>query len=134
MRASALLLAATLCSQCGADWTLVTGNSQLFRLLANLASLVPTLLIQDEVEWCVCVQEMRLCLEEREGLESLQSDLLCSCCIILESSVAFTAVQTSSCSGEALAHYLRLSPSQPRIFAFLSLFYRAPNFADTIAG
>jgi hypothetical protein len=91
MRASALLLAATLCSQCGADWTLVTGNSQLFRLLANLASL-----------------EMRLCLEEREGLESLQSDLLCSCCIILESSVAFTAVQTSSCSAVTEEDILQL--------------------------
>ena len=136
MRASALLLAASLCSQCGADWTLVTGNSQLFRLLATLASLVLTLLIQCEVKWCVCIQEMRLCLEGREGLESLQSDLLCSCCIILESSVTFTAVQTSSCSGEALAlltHVFLLSNSLNLRF-FARLFYLAPNFVNTIAG
>ena len=41
MRECALLLAASLCTLCSVEWTLVLGNSQLFRLLANLASLVP---------------------------------------------------------------------------------------------
>lgn len=99
MRTSALVLAGHLCSLCGVQWTLGSGNSKLFRLLANLAAVVCLKLVYSDAISMMTHQEMRLCLEESQGLASLQSHLLCSCCIILESSVAFSASQSTTSTG-----------------------------------
>lgn len=103
MRASALLLSAQLCQSCGVEWTLTSGDNKLFRLLANLAAIVRSY----GGITCVFVsvmsaQEVQLCVEglQLEAVTLPQSQLLCGCCAILETSLVFTATQTQIASNK----------------------------------
>lgn len=96
MCASALLLSAQLCQICGVEWSLTSGDNKLLRLMANLAAIVCS--YRRMVYLCIptmSFQEIQLGMEGQQ-LEAVvpQSQLLCGCCVILETSLVFTATQT----------------------------------------